>query len=228
MFDPMSRSDPLPPPLPAQSRTPTPPAGGVWSVTKSALLNVALLRLAQCYGREILDHPIARYVAARRPGHPLQLSRPGRLPSRCRRGGAAADATATTRACSRWCATRCSARSASTTCRPPPPSSPAPPRRTTQAGRRSHWYLTNRQLQRIESAAGCTTYVPQMKGWGGNTVTVLPGGVTLIRMRNCRDAEEARNPPTRDQRPRRPAGPLVRRRSDLTAVSERRATASSR
>ena len=41
---------------------------GVWSVTKSAMLNVALLRLAQKYGREILDDPIARYVpAARQP-----------------------------------------------------------------------------------------------------------------------------------------------------------------
>jgi len=51
----------------------------------------------------------------------------------------------------------------------------------------SHWYLTGWQLQRIESAAGSTRYVPQMKGWGGNTVTVLPGGVTLIRMRNSQE-----------------------------------------
>ena len=58
----------------------------------------------------------------------------------------------------------------------------------------SHWYLTGWQLQRIDSALGCTTYVPQMKGWGGNTVTVLPGGVTLIRMRNCRDEEDGRIP----------------------------------
>jgi len=29
----------------------------------------------------------------------------------------------------------------------------------------AHWYLTGWQLQRIDSAAGGTTYVPQMKGW---------------------------------------------------------------
>jgi CubicO group peptidase (beta-lactamase class C family) len=42
---------------------------GVWSVTKSAMMNVALLRLAQKFGRGILHEPIARYlVEARRPG----------------------------------------------------------------------------------------------------------------------------------------------------------------
>jgi CubicO group peptidase (beta-lactamase class C family) len=48
----------------------------------------------------------------------------------------------------------------------------------------SHWYLTDWHLQRVRSAAGCTRYVPQMDGWGGNTVTALPGRVTLIRLRN--------------------------------------------
>jgi CubicO group peptidase (beta-lactamase class C family) len=48
----------------------------------------------------------------------------------------------------------------------------------------SHWYLTDWHIMRLESAAGCTRYVPQMEGWGGNTVTVLPGDTTLIRMRN--------------------------------------------
>jgi hypothetical protein len=57
----------------------------------------------------------------------------------------------------------------------------------------SHWYLTGWQLQRVESRAGGTTYVPQMKGWGGNTVTVLPGDVTLIRMRNSQE-DDPRNP----------------------------------
>jgi hypothetical protein len=56
----------------------------------------------------------------------------------------------------------------------------------------SHWYLTGWQLQRIESAAGGTAYVPQMKGWGGNTVTVLPD-MTLIRMRNSQE-DDLRNP----------------------------------
>ena len=48
----------------------------------------------------------------------------------------------------------------------------------------SHWYLTDWHITRMRSADGCTRYVPQMEGWGGNTVTVLPGRVTLIRMRN--------------------------------------------
>jgi Beta-lactamase len=48
----------------------------------------------------------------------------------------------------------------------------------------SHFYLTDWHLERVRSAAGCTRYVPQMEGWGGNTVTALPGHVTLIRMRN--------------------------------------------
>ena len=42
---------------------------GVWSVTKSAMINVALLRLAQKYGAGILKEPIAKYLPdARRPG----------------------------------------------------------------------------------------------------------------------------------------------------------------
>jgi hypothetical protein len=48
----------------------------------------------------------------------------------------------------------------------------------------SHWYLTDWHIQRVESSHGCIRYVPQMEGWGGNTVTVLPGDTTLIRMRN--------------------------------------------
>ena len=48
----------------------------------------------------------------------------------------------------------------------------------------SHYYLTDWHLERFESGAACTRYIPQMEGWGGNTVTALPGGVTLIRMRN--------------------------------------------
>jgi hypothetical protein len=48
----------------------------------------------------------------------------------------------------------------------------------------SHWYLTDWHIVRIESTLGCTRYIPQMEGWGGNTVTVLPGNTTLIRMRN--------------------------------------------
>lgn len=35
---------------------------GVWSVTKSAMMNVALLRLAQKYGADILGEPVAPYL----------------------------------------------------------------------------------------------------------------------------------------------------------------------
>jgi CubicO group peptidase (beta-lactamase class C family) len=48
----------------------------------------------------------------------------------------------------------------------------------------SHWYLTDWHIQRVRSSDGCTRFVPQMDGWGGNTVTALPGRVTLIRIRN--------------------------------------------
>jgi hypothetical protein len=64
-----------------------------------------------------------------------------------------------------------------------PRSSPAPQALPASEDGAQH-YLTDWHIQRVESTQGCTTYVPQMEGWGGNTVTVLPGGVTLIRMRN--------------------------------------------
>lgn len=35
---------------------------GVWSVTKTAMMNVAMLRLAEKYGRELLDERIANYI----------------------------------------------------------------------------------------------------------------------------------------------------------------------
>lgn len=46
-----------------------------------------------------------------------------------------------------------------------------------------HYYM-NWWIQRLESADGCTAYVPQMSGWGGITVTVLPDDVVLMRLRN--------------------------------------------
>jgi hypothetical protein len=62
---------------------------------------------------------------------------------------------------------------------------PAPaPEALPASANGTHWYLTDWHIMRIKSAQGCTRYVPQMEGWGGNTVTVLPGKVTLIRMRN--------------------------------------------
>jgi hypothetical protein len=278
---------------------------GVWSVTKSALLNLALLRLARRYGRELLDDPIARYVAAaRRPGWDDVTFR--HLATMASGHGPAGDPTTYLADYAPWyVAPSAEEKTAqaldyprfaepgtlynyrdqdayllgvaeeallqeredkdatllamlrdevlrpigihhlptNTTVEPstapydearpqlaygyyptfddlakiaalysshgawhgeqllerhlvddllarPTPSPHALP--VSDDG--SHWYLTGWQLQRIDSARGCTTYVPQMKGWGGNTVTVLPGGVTLIRMRNCRDEEDGRIP----------------------------------
>lgn len=46
------------------------------------------------------------------------------------------------------------------------------------------YYYLDWWHQRLESDEGCTVYVPQMQGWGGMTVTLLPGGPVLLRMRN--------------------------------------------
>lgn len=48
----------------------------------------------------------------------------------------------------------------------------------------AHSYLTDWHVRRLRSADGCTRYLPQMEGWGGNTVTLAPGRTTLIRIRN--------------------------------------------
>jgi CubicO group peptidase (beta-lactamase class C family) len=48
----------------------------------------------------------------------------------------------------------------------------------------SHYYLDDWQIRRLRSDDGCSVYVPQMLGWGGNTVTVAGAGTTLIRIRN--------------------------------------------
>jgi CubicO group peptidase (beta-lactamase class C family) len=55
----------------------------------------------------------------------------------------------------------------------------------------SVYYLYNWHLPPVSGAAGCTRYVPQMEGWGGNTVTSFPGRehVTLIRLRNDWDGD---------------------------------------
>jgi hypothetical protein len=278
---------------------------GVWSVTKSAMLNLALLRLAQKYGRWIMDGPVARYVpAARQPGwHDVTLSDLANMASG---HGPADDPTTYLADYSRWYLAPSEhekttqaldysrfaepgtlynyrdqdayllgvaeeallmdreGKDASlaamlrdevyrpigiyyaptnTTVEPGADSphdhghmmlaygyypnfddlakiaalyqnhgarngqqilerslvddllsQPTPsPRALPVTDDRSHWYLTGWQLQRIHSDAGCTSYVPQMKGWGGNTVTVLPGNVTLIRMRNSQE-DDPRNP----------------------------------
>jgi Beta-lactamase len=51
------------------------------------------------------------------------------------------------------------------------------------AGGAEH-YLLDWHIVKMHASASCTRYVPQAEGWGGNTVTLLPGHTTLIRMRN--------------------------------------------
>ncbi len=46
------------------------------------------------------------------------------------------------------------------------------------------YYFFDWWHQRLESNEGCAVYVPQMSGWGGITVTLLPGDTVLLRMRN--------------------------------------------
>ncbi len=48
----------------------------------------------------------------------------------------------------------------------------------------THYYLDDWHIRRLRSDEGCTTYLPEMMGWGGNTVTVAGSGTTLIRIRN--------------------------------------------
>jgi hypothetical protein len=64
-----------------------------------------------------------------------------------------------------------------------PRPTPAPSAlRVTDSG--SHYYLDDWHIRRLRSDEGCTRYLPQMLGWGGNTVTVAGAGATLIRIRN--------------------------------------------
>ncbi|MGC4111983.1 MAG: serine hydrolase [Nocardioides sp.] len=59
----------------------------------------------------------------------------------------------------------------------------------------AHFYLDDWHIRRVVSADGCTRFVPQMDGWGGNTVTVAGAHVTLIRIRN-NWVGDTRNPQT--------------------------------
>jgi hypothetical protein len=63
--------------------------------------------------------------------------------------------------------------------RPQPAAAALPVTRTG-----SHWYLDDWQIRRLRSDEGCSRYLPQMLGWGGNTVTLAGAGTTLIRIRN--------------------------------------------
>jgi CubicO group peptidase (beta-lactamase class C family) len=48
----------------------------------------------------------------------------------------------------------------------------------------AHFYLDDWHIRRIVSDHGCMRFVPQMDGWGGNTVTIAGSHTTLIRIRN--------------------------------------------
>lgn len=62
------------------------------------------------------------------------------------------------------------------------------PRPTAPAGSlpesESVAYYLNWWMHRLDSTEGCSTWVPQMSGWGGNTVTLLPDHTVVMRMRN--------------------------------------------
>lgn len=64
----------------------------------------------------------------------------------------------------------------------PQPLPPAGALATTDDG--SVHYFLDWWLRRVDSAEGCTAYVPQMQGWGGNTVTLLPDHQMVVRLRN--------------------------------------------
>jgi CubicO group peptidase (beta-lactamase class C family) len=40
----------------------------------------------------------------------------------------------------------------------------------------------------FDSEEGCQLYIPQMLGWGGNIVSLMPGGVTGIRLAKSRQS----------------------------------------
>ena len=264
---------------------------GVWSVAKSAVLNVALLRLAQKYGTDVLDRRIARYVpgaAARRGWRDVTF---GDLANMASGHGAAGDGTCYLCDYDRWYLAPTAAEKTAEALDYPRFVEPgtlhnyrdqdawllfvaesnllkahegpdadlwdmlrrevyrpigiwAAPTNRTLEGRgpgmplgifghyptlddlakiaalyehRGAWggeqvldrtlvnrllpratmppglpaddraervYLYNWHVMRIQPSATCTRYVPQMRGWGGNTVTLLPGHRTLIRIRN--------------------------------------------
>jgi CubicO group peptidase (beta-lactamase class C family) len=65
------------------------------------------------------------------------------------------------------------------------PSPPGPPSGALPASSDgSAFYELNWWFQRARSTEGCTRFLPQMEGWGGNTVTLLPGHMVVLRMRN--------------------------------------------
>jgi CubicO group peptidase (beta-lactamase class C family) len=64
------------------------------------------------------------------------------------------------------------------------PRATVPPGSLPASTNGSESYLFDWHIMRITPTSNCTRYMPQMEGWGGNTVTVLPRSTTLIRMRN--------------------------------------------
>jgi hypothetical protein len=74
-----------------------------------------------------------------------------------------------------------------------PRANPAPAAlQATKSG--AHFYLDDWHIRRVASTDGCTRYVPQMDGWGGNTVTIAGAHAILIRIRN--NWIESSNPQT--------------------------------
>jgi hypothetical protein len=64
------------------------------------------------------------------------------------------------------------------------PRATVPPGSLPASSDGSEVYLFDWHIMRIRPHSGCTRYLPEREGWGGNTVTLLPGHATLIRMRN--------------------------------------------
>ena len=62
---------------------------------------------------------------------------------------------------------------------------PAPPEGALPASDDdSVFYYKNWWIKRIESDEGCTSYLSNMQGWGGITVTLAPERTVVLRMRN--------------------------------------------
>ncbi len=72
----------------------------------------------------------------------------------------------------------------------PRPTPPTGALRSADDG--SEYYFLNWWFYRLESTEGCSTYLPEMSGYGGNTVTLAPDRTVVLRMRN--DWNGAPNP----------------------------------
>jgi hypothetical protein len=57
-------------------------------------------------------------------------------------------------------------------------------------------YFRSFWTARFDSAEGCHLYIPEMHGWGGNIVSLLPGGLTGIRLAKNWESNDAVNDTT--------------------------------